>query len=127
MARYILDIRDELDIPIILVEHDMGLVMDLADRVMVVDFGVPIATGAPAEIQNNPDVIRAYLGRCSAHEHCHATPGPAGRSSETPPGPRPSPPGYGTGRARWATGSPCGRRTSASGRRSPGRPTGTPC
>ena len=62
MARYILDIRDELDIPIILVEHDMGLVMDLADRVMVVDFGVPVATGSPAEIQNHPDVIRAYLG-----------------------------------------------------------------
>ena len=54
--------RDELDIPIILVEHDMGLVMDLADRVMVVDFGVTIATGVPSEIQNNPDVIRAYLG-----------------------------------------------------------------
>ena len=62
MARYILDIRDELDIPIILVEHDMGIVMDLADRVMVVDFGVTIATGPPEEIQNNPDVIRADLG-----------------------------------------------------------------
>lgn len=62
MARYILDIRDELQIPIILVEHDMGLVMDLADRVMVVDFGQPVATGQPAEIQSHPDVIRAYLG-----------------------------------------------------------------
>jgi len=68
MARYILDIRDELDIPIILVEHDMGLVMDLADRVMVVDFGVQIATGVPAEIQNHPDVIRAYLGEVQGHE-----------------------------------------------------------
>jgi branched-chain amino acid transport system ATP-binding protein len=62
IARYILDIRDELNIPIILVEHDMGLVMDLADRVMVVDFGVAIATGTPTEIQHDPAVLRAYLG-----------------------------------------------------------------
>ncbi len=62
MARYILDIRDELRIPMIMVEHDMGLVMDLADRVMVVDFGVPITTGVPAEVQRNPDVVKAYLG-----------------------------------------------------------------
>lgn len=62
MARFILDVREELGIPMILVEHDMGLVMDLADRVMVVDFGVPVATGTPAEVQNNPDVLRAYLG-----------------------------------------------------------------
>ena len=62
MARYILDIRDELRIPIILVEHDMGLVMDLADRVMVVDFGVPICYRDPAGGSTNPDVIRAYLG-----------------------------------------------------------------
>ncbi|MDN5745462.1 MAG: ABC transporter ATP-binding protein [Nocardioidaceae bacterium] len=62
MARYILDIRDELKVPMIMVEHDMGLVMDLADRILVVDFGTPVATGTPREIQQNPDVIRAYLG-----------------------------------------------------------------
>jgi branched-chain amino acid transport system ATP-binding protein len=62
-ARYILDIRDELDVPIIMVEHDMGLVMDLADRIMVVDFGVPITTGIPDEVQRHPDVVRAYLGQ----------------------------------------------------------------
>ena len=63
MARFVLDIRDELDVPIIMVEHDMGLVMDLADRILVVDFGTPITTGTPAEVQRHPDVIRAYLGQ----------------------------------------------------------------
>jgi branched-chain amino acid transport system ATP-binding protein len=62
MARFILDIRDELDVPMVMVEHDMGLVMDLADRIMVVDFGRPIRTGTPREVAADPDVIRAYLG-----------------------------------------------------------------
>jgi branched-chain amino acid transport system ATP-binding protein len=65
MARYILDIRDDLGLAMILVEHDMGLVMDLADRVMVVDFGRAITTGSPGQIQQHPDVIEAYLGEGS--------------------------------------------------------------
>jgi branched-chain amino acid transport system ATP-binding protein len=63
MARFILDVCDELRIPIVMVEHDMGLVMDLADRILVVDFGRPICVGTPQEVSTNPDVIRAYLGQ----------------------------------------------------------------
>lgn len=63
MARFILDIREELGIAMILVEHDMGLVMDIADRILVLDFGEVIAVGTPAEIQTNPNVIKAYLGQ----------------------------------------------------------------
>ena len=62
MARFILDIRHELGIAMLLVEHDMGLVMDIADRVMVLDFGRRIGHGTPDKVQNNPDVIAAYLG-----------------------------------------------------------------
>ncbi len=62
MARYIIDINEEMDITVVLIEHDMGLVMDLSDRVTVLNFGTKIAEGTPGEVSKNPEVIKAYLG-----------------------------------------------------------------
>jgi len=62
MSRFILDVNDEFGTTIVLIEHDMGVVMDISDRVVVLDYGKKIGDGAPDEVRNNPDVIRAYLG-----------------------------------------------------------------
>jgi branched-chain amino acid transport system ATP-binding protein len=62
MARFVLDIAELRKIPIVLVEHDMEIVMDISDRVVVLDFGRKIAEGLPQEIIKHPEVIRAYLG-----------------------------------------------------------------
>jgi branched-chain amino acid transport system ATP-binding protein len=65
MARYILEINNQLKISILLVEHDMAMVMDIADCVMALDFGQTIVTGPPKEVQSDQRVIAAYLGEAS--------------------------------------------------------------
>ena len=62
MCRFILDVNEEFGTTIVLIEHDMGVVMDISDRVVVLDYGKKIGDGAPDEVRNNEDVIRAYLG-----------------------------------------------------------------
>jgi len=62
ICRNILNILNVKKIPIMMIEHDMGVVMDLASRVIVLEYGKKIGDGTPEEIKGNPDVIRAYLG-----------------------------------------------------------------
>ena len=63
MVRFILDISEEKGTTILLIEHDMGVVMDIADRVIAIDFGVKISEGTPGEVKSDATVIKAYLGK----------------------------------------------------------------
>ena len=62
LNQLISNLRDEFDMTVLLIEHDMKLVMDISDRIYVVNQGAPLAEGTPDEIRNNPEVIKAYLG-----------------------------------------------------------------
>src|SRR5881392_1943430 len=62
MCRFVLDVNEQYGTTIVLIEHDMGVVMDISDRVVVLDYGKKIGDGAPDEVRANPEVIKAYLG-----------------------------------------------------------------
>jgi len=62
MCRFVLDVNDEFGTTVVLIEHDMGVVMDISDRVVVLDYGKKIGDGPPDAVRSNPEVIKAYLG-----------------------------------------------------------------
>ena len=62
IARFIIDVHEELGVTIVMIEHDMGVVMDISERITVLDFGEKIAEGTPSEVSSNPEVQKAYLG-----------------------------------------------------------------
>ncbi len=66
MARFIIDIQEERGITVLLIEHDMGLVMDISSHVVVLNFGQVIGAGTAAEVRHQPEVVRAYLGDTAA-------------------------------------------------------------
>lgn len=90
MSRFILDVNDEFGTTIVLIEHDMGVVMDISDRVVVLDYGKKIGDGKPDEVRANEDVIRAYLGVGG-----EAAPSKDAVAQATTPAPNPPPKGEG--------------------------------